>query len=516
MALLRSMTDPRLLADQIPPGMAADAQHPMHAMTAPIVGTPRLAAMAPPQQDPGPEPAAMNTSALADLDGSAAAPPSAKPKVRTMTPTERYEDMLEQRQMADYQKDLNPYGSAGNHPGFFGKFLHGLSVATGGPNRRQFSEAQRANELEDIAKQKSAEDLQRAQAENLESQIAEREQPEEPAAQKPITLSTDKGIVQWDGQHWVPIEVNGETVNAPERGAAARGFQHVAGSYTDPDTGKTTDTYANFDPIKGTYTDLTGKVLTNFKPKDKSLQGAYGGFGPAFLAYRMLNSAYNENPALLPYISPLISKMLAGAGGATPGLEEALSSVPAGQPMDENGNPLGLRMPGAPTGATRSRGQFAESVLPSITDAKQEVTELAQDLGPMAGRYNELYTGKIGAYGPQFSHLQTTLKNIGTAWMRLHANSETARQEFEHQLGMAQDPANLLSTLDSIDEQAKDYVAEGKGRPNKLGKAQQEKAAKTETAPELKVGTVRQYQGKNWRFKGGDQYDQKNWEEVKK
>jgi hypothetical protein len=237
-------------------------------------------------------------------------------------------------------------------------------------------------------------------------------------------------------------------------------FQHVAGT----SGGK--QVFANYNPAKGEVTDLNGKVLTDFTPANKAMQGALGGFGPAFAASRMMLAAYNENPALLQYMGPLMAKML---GANTPGAVQAFSSVPNGQPQDANGNPIGLRMPGAPTGVTRSRGQFAESVLPSVDDAKAEIMKLGDQLGPMAGRWNDLATSKVGAYGPQFSGLQTQLKNVSTAWMRLHANSETAREDFAKMLSASQDPANLVANLDALEGQAKDYVQEGKGQPGTLG-----------------------------------------------
>jgi hypothetical protein len=213
------------------------------------------------------------------------------------------------------------------------------------------------------------------------------------------------------------------------------------------------------------FTDLAGNILTDFKPKDKAMQGAYGAYGPMRLAGQLLNYASNDNPALIPVLSPIISHMMASAGGGNAAqIQDVLGKIPEAQPQDDQGQAIGLRMPGAPTGATRSRGQFAEAVLPSIADAEAKINQLGDKLGPMSGRFSELYTGKLGAYGPEYSGLQTTLHNIGTAWMRLHANSESARQDFLHALSSAKDPANLIANLHSIDSQARDYVQQGKGR----------------------------------------------------
>ena len=255
---------------------------------------------------------------------------------------------------------------------------------------------------------------------------------------------------------------------------------------------------ANYDSSKGIYVDSAGNEIAGAEPptkdatdayhewlKDpaqyekfmkstansKAMQGAYGSFGPAFLASRMLNSAYAENPAMLPYLAPLLARMLQQPGD-TPeqvgNLQNVLGQVPAGQPHNVEGSAIGLRQPESPTGATRSRGQFAEAIMPSIDSAKQEVQKLGSQLGPMNGRWYDMYVNKVGAYGPQFSQLQTNLKNIGTAWMRLHANSEGARTEFEGLLRSSRDPANLIANLNAIQSQARDYTIEGKGRPDLL------------------------------------------------
>ena len=204
--------------------------------------------------------------------------------------------------------------------------------------------------------------------------------------------------------------------------------------------------------------------MAKIKGGGKAEQGAYGGFGPAFMAYRMLQSAYNENPALLPIIAPKVAQIL-----GEPGAAAQLAQVPAGQPRDDQGNPIGRMMPGAPTGATRSRGQFAEAIRPAISDASKEITQLGDQLGPFQGRWNEFYQGKLGADAPQYAGLRTELHNVATAWMRLHANSDAAREDFLKTLRTAQTPADLISSLNSIDQQAQDYVKAGQGRPDKLG-----------------------------------------------
>lgn len=417
-----------------------------------------------PKPEIAPEPGAISMN-----DGGLPAFPStAQPKValrpfdpQTASPQELAAHPLVSRLRADEAKDINPWGTSENHPGFFGKLGHALSVATGGPNRRMYEEMGLQKSLQDLLGEQSKNELEGAQTKNLESQIEERETPES-KDNKPYTIQTDEGVLQFDPEKsvWSPIQVNGETAMpyAKPTSEAANKFQHVAGT----SAGK--QIYANYDPQKGQFTDLQGNVLSDFKPSDRTMQGVLGQYAPVRLLQGLLNTAYNDNPALLPIVGKLASQIMAQYGISPQQAESTLGATPEGQPQSSEGANIGLKMPEAPTGMTRSRGQFAEAVLPSMDDAKTEIQKLGDKLGPMAGRYNELATGRIGAFGPEFAGLQTTLHNIATAWMRLHANSDNARQDFINQLKAAQDPANLAAVLDSIEKQATDYVAQGKGR----------------------------------------------------
>lgn len=206
------------------------------------------------------------------------------------------------------------------------------------------------------------------------------------------------------------------------------------------------------------------KAMTAAKAKPET-PGKNTGFMTMFAAYRMLHEAYTHNPALLPVVAPMLDNLFKQQGVNLPvNAEQILSGVPQGQPENAQGVPIGLSQPESPTGATRSRGQFAESILPAMADAETKIGQLRDKLGPFSGRFNDLYTSKIGAYGPEFSGLQQTLHNIATAWMRLHANSESSRQDFLTSLASAKDPDNLIANLKSIDKQAADYVKQGKGR----------------------------------------------------
>jgi hypothetical protein len=144
----------------------------------------------------------------------------AAPKVNSPGSIEGQRLHNEDRLMADYQKDANPYGSANNHPGFFGKVLHGLSVATGGPARRQFEEegginrrGQRVEGLEgriqDLSKLESEENMQNSQAGELgaRTHLTQEQAEELPNKEKSEEdlqkAQTDK--LQHPAEEWQPV-----------------------------------------------------------------------------------------------------------------------------------------------------------------------------------------------------------------------------------------------------------------------------------------------------------------------
>lgn len=239
-------------------------------------------------------------------------------------------------------------------------------------------------------------------------------------------------------------------------------FQHVAGTTAGQNT------FANYNPKTGEYTDLSGKVLTDFKPASKAMQGALGGFGPAFAATRTLMAAYNENPALLPVLAPMLAKMLAPDN---PNAAATFASIPNGQPLSPvNGAPVGLKMPSAPTGATRSQAQVAQRVLSEIPRIQDEVTATANNLGPVKGRLLVRYLlGGVGSTGDattdqSLAKLRTDLTFMGSGSAKFHINSVRQAEAYENLLDAGKSPAEAIKgTLDSMKEWATSAAKQQRG-----------------------------------------------------
>ena len=97
-----------------------------------------------------------------------------KPQVfKAPTAQDKIGQHLQSRLETDYQKDADPYGSPDNHPGVFGKILHGLNVATGGVNRRGWEEQGLEQRLNSLASENAKNDYQNAEAEHTRAETPE-------------------------------------------------------------------------------------------------------------------------------------------------------------------------------------------------------------------------------------------------------------------------------------------------------------------------------------------------------
>lgn len=228
------------------------AQHPMHAVVAPLGPPPKPLSMA--------DMAGMGDQAMPTMSTQA-------PRVRGMTPLEQYQDSEGKRMTADLGKDANPYGSPTNHPGVLGKFLHGLSVATGGPNRRQFEEENLGKQLQNTEDEKSKTGLEAAQAANQQSEADERGKPKptQPKYQIEQTIDANGNPIYAAINESDPTDVHPiPSLRVPpkeEKPVAPKGSEHV--SIMD-DQGNKVE--ANYHPDTGTYTDTAGNIIKNPRP----------------------------------------------------------------------------------------------------------------------------------------------------------------------------------------------------------------------------------------------------------
>lgn len=184
--------------------------------------------------------------------------------------------------------------------------------------------------------------------------------------------------------------------------------------------------------------------------------------GSKYAMVRLLGEVANYYPGL----GPLIPQALEQAGLKLPPGMEKMDFL-AGQPRSfTTGERIGLRMPEAPTGTVRTRGQMAQDVLQRLPEIEPMIEKLDKEgkLGPGAGRINDLITGKIGAGDPEFKQLANQLETTASAFARLHLNTEKGLQPFFQMLNSGKlTAANLRAGLKTIRDWSQTYARTGAG-----------------------------------------------------
>jgi hypothetical protein len=157
-----------------------------------------------------------------------------------------------------------------------------------------------------------------------------------------------------------------------------------------------------------------------------------------------------------------------------------------------------------PTMQMRTAGSRAELAASQVPGIIQEVTRLKDQLGPVAGRWNEFMQGKVGAPNQEIAGLRTDLIFLSSAVALAHAVGrlpENLREEFDQMINAPkQDPGNLVTILTHVQKWMQDNAKYMKGEQGQ-----------TPGGGGPSVGTV---QG-GYRFKGGDPGNQASWEKVK-
>lgn len=119
--------------------------------------------------------------------------------------------------------------------------------------------------------------------------------------------------------------------------------------------------------------------------------------------------------------------------------------------------------------------QSAPSVLNLANSIENDIKVNMRQLGPAASRWNEFWSGKVGAPNPQFRKLQTDVGLLTTRLMKMHVGARGGVEIMKHFGDMLaagkQSPENLQAALQAIKEYAQevndmDYTGASKGAKN--------------------------------------------------
>lgn len=117
------------------------------------------------------------------------------------------------------------------------------------------------------------------------------------------------------------------------------------------------------------------------------------------------------------------------------------------------------------TTATRTMMEAAPKVISFIDRMLPEVDAQVSQLGPLAGRWSEIWAGKVGSPNKEFTKLRTDAGLLITMLMRMHVGARGGMQMLEHFRDLinvaGQSPENLRSALAEIRAYAKEVQGHG-------------------------------------------------------
>lgn len=343
---------------------------------------------------------------------------------------------LQGRLQADYQKDADPYGSPDNHPGVFGKILHGLNVATGGVNRRGFEEQGLEKRLNDLASENSKNAYQGAETGKTLEETKEmpgKAQSEEDlqgaeTQQRLHPAEKWEPVAGWQGPQNEPMEFNASTgVYRPAPGGSGasltkeppvKGMEKV--NVVGPD-GK--PIVGNYHTDTGKITDASGKEIPNARPYEKPDKAP-------------------EGPHQLMMIPD-------GQGGFT-----ATNVLPGTHVAGNAMTATGVNTLNTPTSTMRTGAGRAAMVNEAIPGVLADIEKNKEQMGPLMGRWNDFMQGKVGSENPDFAALRMDLTLMGTAVALAHAQGrlpENLREEFDKAINAPQQtPENLEAAIKAV------------------------------------------------------------------
>lgn len=124
-----------------------------------------------------------------------------------------------------------------------------------------------------------------------------------------------------------------------------------------------------------------------------------------------------------------------------------------------------------PTANVKTRGQVAGQVRAHMPEMEAQLTKLAADgkLGPLAGRFEEFLTGKIGADDPEYAAFRANLGMFKSGTVMAHFGARGGVQMLDYFKQLIDSgkhgPENIRATLGQLDSYMKTYEEGAKYTP---------------------------------------------------
>jgi hypothetical protein len=158
----------------------------------------------------------------------------------------------------------------------------------------------------------------------------------------------------------------------------------------------------------------------------------------------------HEDTQVKPTQPPGVTMIVPDANG-----QERVQRLTAGQVVAPGAQTAaGVNSLNTPTTLQRNAGGRADLVLSAIPDVLSDLRQNASQLGPGMGRFNDIYSGKIGAPNAEFSGLMADLHLLGTAVALAHAQGRMSNElltEFNSMIASPQQsPENIEAVLSKV------------------------------------------------------------------
>jgi len=117
------------------------------------------------------------------------------------------------------------------------------------------------------------------------------------------------------------------------------------------------------------------------------------------------------------------------------------------------------------TQTMKTMKQQAAATLPQLDKTLDETEKVAAKLGPVEGRWNDFWQGKVGASDPEFAHYKDQVAMVSSAVTLAHARGRMSNELFEHFQKMfdagKQSPENMIQALNVAKDWLTDYAHMG-------------------------------------------------------
>ncbi len=121
------------------------------------------------------------------------------------------------------------------------------------------------------------------------------------------------------------------------------------------------------------------------------------------------------------------------------------------------------------SGPNKTRKEFAGTIVERKPEILQQVDDLQAKIGPVAGRWNQLWVNKAGMNDPAFASLDQDLDMYSSALVVVHFGNrggQAYREALKKHFSEAQSPEDLKARIESADKWILGYAKMGSKQPN--------------------------------------------------